>query len=77
MSTEITRPEQLLCSIVSVLPGVSAPNYQYAITDKDKIVVATGVSSSESWVRHDAGGYHTKEKFDRLFPNGWQVNFSF
>ena len=77
MSTELSTPTNLQCSIVSVTPGVSSPNYEYVVTDPHGIVVATGVSSSEGWVRNDAGGYHTKERFDRQFPNGWVVNFDF
>jgi hypothetical protein len=77
MSTELSQPAQLRCSIVRVTPGVSEPNYEYVVTDENYIVVATGVSSSEAWVRNDAGGYHTKRNFDAKFPQGWHVNFDF
>ncbi len=42
-----------------------------------KKVVATGTSSSMSFVRYDAGGYHTKQKIDALYPDGWEVRFHF
>ena len=77
METKSTTPTQLLCAIVSVSPGVSSPNYEYVVTDESNIVVATGISSSPEWVRNDAGGYHTKAKFDEMFPHGWQVSFAF
>lgn len=68
--------KQLVCKIMNVTHGISSPNYEYAVFD-GKDVVSVGVSSNESWVRHDAGGYHTKEKFDGLYPEGWNVNFDF
>lgn len=74
---ELTAPVNLQCSIANVFPGVSSPNFCYVVTDADGIVVAEGISSSPDWVRHDAGGYHTKEKFDKLFPRGWTVHFNF
>ena len=79
MSQELTTPAQLRCSIVRAehLPGCETPDFSYVVTDEHGIVVANGVSSSPSWVKHDAGGYHTKRKFDDLFPQGWQVNFDF
>lgn len=77
MTNDLTTPEQLTCSIVDVSPGLSEPNYTYVVTDRHGIVVAQGVSSSEAWVRHDAGGYHTKKNFDEKFPHGWQVRFNF
>jgi hypothetical protein len=77
MATELMQPEQLQCAIVRVTPGASLPNYEYVVTDRHGIVVATGVSSSPEWVKHDAGGYHTKRNFDEKFPQGWNVNFAF
>lgn len=77
MTTDLPQPEQLTCSIVDVSPGFASPNYSYVVTDRNGVVVAQGVSSSESWVRHDAGGYHTKKNFDEKFPHGWQVTFNF
>lgn len=71
------KPEQLYCSITNVSPGFSSPNVEYVVADSHGIVVAQGVSSSPEWVKHDAGGYHTKAKFDDMFPNGWQVAFDF
>jgi hypothetical protein len=75
----VSAPAQLKCSIVrrDWPAGFETPNLDYVVTDEHGIVVAEGTSSSESWVRHDAGGYHTKATFDRLFPQGWQVNFDF
>ncbi len=75
--TELTTPEVLSCSIVRVSEGFSSPNYEYVVQDKHGIVVATGVSSSPSLVKHDAGGYHTKTDFDKMFPHGWTVTFDF
>ncbi len=72
-----TAPEVLKCSIVDASPGLVSDNYTYVVTDRHGIVVATGVSSSPSWVKHDAGGYHTKEDFDAKFPHGWTVVFDF
>ena len=77
MANDQTPPVQLRCSITHREPGYSSPNLSYVVTDENGIVVADGVSSSEGWVRHDAGGYHTKTKFDKLFPQGWVVNFDF
>ena len=79
MANELTIPSQLRCSIVRVehIPGSSSPNYTYVVTDENGIVVADGVSSSQSWVKNDAGGYHTKATFDEMFQHGWQVNFDF
>lgn len=68
--------KKLVCKIMSVTQGFSSPNYEYAVFDGEE-VVSVGVSSNESWVRHDAGGYHTKEKFDKLYPEGWEVTFDF
>lgn len=73
------EPIKLKCSIVRVehIPGSSSPNVAYVVTDPNAIVVAQGTSSSTEWVKHDAGGYHTKREFDRLFPDGWIVEFDF
>ena len=68
--------KQLICKIMSVTHGLSSPNYEYAVFDGESIV-AVGISSSESFVRSDAGGYHTKETFDELYPDGWNVTFDF
>ena len=64
---------QLKCKIVG-----SSPNFMsYIVIDTDKKIVANGSSSSESWVRNDAGGFHTKEYFDKLYgENNWVVDFS-
>lgn len=51
-------------------------NHNYVVKDGDEIITE-GTSSSLRWVKHDAGGYHTKEKFDELYPEGWEVEFSF
>ena len=71
------QPAQLRCSIVAAQEGFSSPNLTYVVQDENDIVVAQGVSSSPDWVRHDAGGYHTKNKFDEMFPQGWNVEFNF
>jgi hypothetical protein len=47
----------------------------YAVLDGDGKLVTTGASSSFEWVKHDAGGYHTKKVFDELYPDGWEVIF--
>jgi len=70
------KKKKLLCKILSIEYKYESPNYSYAVYDGDKIV-STGISSSEGFVINDAGGYHTKEKFDKLYPNGWRVFFSF
>lgn len=73
------EPRRLICSIVKdeyVLNGTSR-NVTYVVKTEDGEEVAKAVSSSYSWVRHDAGGYHTQEKFDELFPEGWFVAFEF
>ncbi len=51
-------------------------DYKYSVWDGDK-KVAEGTSSSFEWVQHDAGGYHTKKDFDKLYPEGWKVEFDF
>lgn len=78
MGTGLSTPTQLQCSIVDdVMLRPGSRICSYVVTDANGIVVAEGASSNEDWVRHDAGGYHTKRKFDEMFPNGWQVNFNF
>ncbi len=71
------EPVKLRCAITDVQTGYETPNISYVVTDPDNIVIATGVSSSKAWVRHDAGGYHTKETFDKMYPQGWFVEFEF
>lgn len=67
----------LRCQINEITDqGSPSPNYHYSVWDGD-IEVAHGISSSESWVKNDAGGYHTKEKFDKMYPEGWEVKFDF
>ena len=77
MSTAVTAPAQLTCAIVDRFYGGSEPCLTYLVMDDNGIVVAQGVSSNEDWVRHDAGGYHTKKRFDEMFPHGWNVGFDF
>ena len=74
-----TTPAKLVCSIVHREhgPGFSSPCLRYVVKDESGAVVADGVSSSEAFVRHDAGGYHTKRRFDEMFPQGWSVTFDF
>ena len=67
---------QLECRIMSVSYGNETPDIEYAVFDGDE-EISRGVSSSKGWVRHDAGGYHTKKKFDERYPDGWSVNFNF
>ena len=67
--------EKLKCKIVDV--NHEYQNYSYIVIDKNYKIVANGVSSSESWVRNDAGGYHTDEEFNELYGEGkWEVDFS-
>lgn len=67
--------ERLTCKVVDISPGSGSPNWIYEVWNDHGARVASGVSSSEWWVRHDAGGYHTKRKFDELYPEGWTVEF--
>lgn len=69
--------KELTCKILDVYQSPwGDETITYGVFDGDK-QVAQGVSSSLSWVKNDAGGYHTKETFDKLYPDGWKVNFSF
>ena len=69
--------KQLLCVITDDYTTPSGSrNTSYVVLDGEE-VVSKGISSNPSWVKHDAGGYHTKEKFDTLYPNGWEVDFDF
>ena len=47
-------------------------DFVYEVLDGD-LVVASGVSSSIHWAKHDAGGFHTRARFDELYPEGWEV----
>lgn len=71
------KVKELVCKITNAyrLPTGSEV-YDYAIYDGNEIV-AQGSSSSPDWVRHDAGGYHTKANFDSRYPGGWNVSFDF
>lgn len=66
-------PVELVCS---VLPSDTwGPDLCYVVRENGT-VVASGVSSSLSWVKHDAGGYHTRSAFDdRYGPGRWVVRF--
>lgn len=67
----------LRCVITDFLPGhFGSDNYFWGVYDGD-VRVATGVSSCLGWVKNDAGGYHTKAKFDAAYPQGWTVEFDF
>lgn len=70
--------KHLTCKIAKVHrpAGWQSACYDYEVYDGVE-VVATGTSSSADWVRHDAGGYHTKENFDKKYPEGWTVAFDF
>jgi len=64
---------KLKCKIIKT----SNNFYNYIVIDKDYNIVANGMSSSENWVINDAGGYHTKDEFDKLYgENNWDVDFS-
>ena len=64
---------QLKCKIIIISPY----GMQYIVIDKDNKMVANGVSSNESFVKSDAGGFHTKERFDELYgADNWVVDFS-
>lgn len=69
--------KKLFCEIVGVTKRGSLLNYKYRVYDEDNNTIASAVSSSKHWVKHDAGGYHTKEKFDKKYPQGWEVTFDF
>lgn len=77
MEGQAKTPTFLKCSIVNsyILPGGSRC-CDYIVCDGQK-VVARGTSSSPEWVKHDAGGYHTKRDFDQRYPDGWSVSFDF
>ena len=64
---------QLKCKIVSS----SSSFMGYIVIDKDKKIITKGCSSSESWVINDAGGFHTKDEFNKLYgKDNWVVDFS-
>jgi len=67
---------KLICKIENITNGFDCKLYNYSVWDGKK-KVANGTSSSLDWVRNDAGGYHTKDVFDKLYPNGWEVEFGF
>lgn len=68
----------LACKIVarSLCELSGEERLDYEVYDGDD-VVAQGTSSSEYFVRHDAGGYHTKDEFDAKYPDGWEVSYNF
>lgn len=68
--------KELNCVILDISNGISSPNITYGVFDGEQ-QVSQGVSSSIDWVKNDAGGFHTKKKFDKLYPDGWIVNFNF
>lgn len=64
---------KLKCKIINARGNF----YSYIVIDKDYKIVANGMSSDEGWVKHDAGGFHTKNTFDKLYgKNNWEVDFS-
>lgn len=64
--------KQLKCKIIHAQPDF----YRYIVLDGYEIV-SNGVSSSQSWVINDAGGYHTDTKFNEKYGVGnWEVDFS-
>jgi hypothetical protein len=69
----------LKCKILRSIPAAHSlanGHCDYAIYDGEK-TVAEGSSTSPDWVKHDAGGYHTKAEFDLRYPEGWRVEFDF
>ena len=51
-------------------------DFHYKVADVDGNTVAAGVSSNTTWAKQDAGGNHTKKKFDELYgEDNWEVNF--
>lgn len=65
--------EKLKCKITSYRDDW----YNYIVVDKDFKIISNGVSSNEGWVKNDAGGFHTKNTFDKLYgENNWVVDFS-
>lgn len=48
----------------------------YTVCDWDE-VITHWTASSESWARHDAWWGHTKESFDKKYPEWWEVKFDF
>ncbi len=73
-----TKMKKILnCEIISITEGFSSPNYEYRVYDNDK-TIHIGVSSSKHFVINDANGYHTQEKFDKLYgKNNWKIIFDF
>lgn len=61
----------LYCQISSIYPD----DFGYYVHTGDHVARAGGISSSLSWVRHDASGFHTKRRLDEQFPDGWEVTF--
>jgi len=67
------KMNKLKCKIVSAKDSW----YKYLVIDNDYKIVANGISSDESWVIHDAGGFHTRNDFNKLYgENNWEVDFS-
>jgi hypothetical protein len=70
----MTEPVVLVCSLFP--PGMWASDVCYVVKDPEGSIVASGVSSSPDWVKHDAGGHHTRRNFDgRYGPGQWVVRF--
>jgi hypothetical protein len=64
---------KLKCKIISLIDNY----FHYLVVDKDYKIVTSGLSSLEGWVKHDAVGFHTKERFNKLYGEGnWEVDFS-
>jgi hypothetical protein len=65
--------EKLKCKIIKQ----DYEFFGYIVIDKYYKIISNGISSSPTWVINDAGGYHTKNKFDKLYgENNWEVDFS-
>ena len=69
---------KLRCEIIDRYQSCTGNiNINYRVYDENNETISEGTSSSEEFVKIDSGGYHTKEKFDKLFPKGWEIEFDF
>ena len=68
--------KKLVCKILNCTNGYVSPNYAYWVYDWEELV-SSWISSSESFVKNDAWGYHTKDKFDKKYPDWREVVFNF
>jgi hypothetical protein len=74
--------ERIVRSLTCVYWCLRQNNWEYEVFEPaaggeypDVVVLFTAISSNPDWVRHDAVGYHTRERFDALFGEGnWVVD---